>query len=65
MNGDNVNENSTPVRGPSNPQQRMYAKSGEGRWYAILPGMEVQLRKAGADVCDVAAIKHVNEVREY
>ncbi|MFC0167596.1 hypothetical protein ACFFKC_05835 [Pseudoduganella danionis] len=32
-------------------QQLMFAKFGDGRWYAILPGMEVGLRKAGAEVC--------------
>lgn len=34
---------------PEHPK-RMFAKFGEGHWYAILPGMESSFRKLGAVV---------------
>jgi len=36
---------------PAVKQQCMFAKFGDGRWYAILPSMETALRNAGAEVC--------------
>jgi len=31
-------------------QRTLFARFGDGRWYAILPEMEAGLRKAGAEV---------------
>lgn len=31
-------------------QRSFFARFGKGRWYAILPNMEVGLRRAGAEV---------------
>jgi len=42
-------------------QRRTFAKFGDGPWYAILPGMEELLRKAGAEI-SVLAVSHSLEV---
>lgn len=46
-----MSEKSKQTSEPSVKQQCLFAKFGDGRWYAILPGMELGLRKAGAEVC--------------
>lgn len=42
-------------------QQCLFAKFGDGRWYAIPPGMEAGLRKAGAEVCAMPVSDAVEE----
>ncbi|MCU6501971.1 hypothetical protein LPN04_29685 [Rugamonas sp. A1-17] len=36
---------------PGEKQQAMWARIGDGRWYAIPPEMADSFRKAGAEVC--------------
>lgn len=45
-----VDEDFPQAQRPAVKQQCMFAKFGDGRWYAILPAMETALRKAGAEV---------------
>lgn len=47
-----VNENESKVSGSEFQQKQdpMWAKIGDGRWYAIPSSMAESFRKAGADV---------------
>jgi hypothetical protein len=46
-----VSEKSKQISESGVKQQCLFAKFGDGRWYAILPNMETGLCKAGAEVC--------------
>jgi len=52
--GEKVSEEAISDRKAADKQLRMFAKFGNGRWYAILPEMEASFRKAGADVSTLA-----------
>jgi len=56
-----VSEKSIAADGLADKQQRTFAKFGDGPWYAILPGMEEMLRKAGAEI-SVLAVSHNHDV---
>lgn len=45
-----VSEKLVETNESEDKQRSFFARFGEGRWYAILPNMEVGLRRAGAEV---------------
>lgn len=53
-NEETVSEQAISGRKATGKKLRMFAKFGNGRWYAILPEMEDSFRKAGADVSSLA-----------
>jgi hypothetical protein len=45
-------------------QKRIFAKFGDGPWYAILPGMEDPLRKAGAEISIMAVSRNLEQAKQ-
>jgi hypothetical protein len=62
-NEETVSERAISGRKAADKQLRMFAKFGNGRWYAILPEMEESFRKAGADVSSLAVELADEELR--
>ena len=54
----NVIANIDEFRNPGNKPKALYAKVGDGHWYAIPPAMADSFRKAGAEVRLAAELPH-------
>jgi hypothetical protein len=59
-----VSEKAIAADGHADKQQRTFAKFGDGPWYAILPGMEELLRKAGAEISVMAVSRSLEEAQQ-
>lgn len=58
-----MNENSNDSPGRAYGNGSMFARFGDGHWYAILPSMAETLRKNGAVVSVLPDGPHVEEVQ--
>jgi hypothetical protein len=58
-----MNEMSESVLEHSNKTGAMFARFGEGHWYAILPSMAATFRKMGAIVSILPDGTHVEEIQ--